>query len=354
MPSHYLLGGTYTTGDSEGIYCYPTDAGVTALGAPLLIEADCPSFLTLNAERTRMYAVNEVPGQDGSISAFELDADSGQARLLGQVEARGEDPCHIMLTPNERFVVVSNYSGGSIVVYALTSEGALGDCVQHVVFDGDGARINAERQTGPHLHSCVLNVDGDALYACDLGRDRLYRFDFDETREQPLGDRTEMIAPPGCGPRHLKFHPGGRFAYLVGELDGSVIGYRVENDRLIQCQIASLAPNDDSLEHGAAELQFSPDGQFLYVSNRGQFDELICLQIDADGMLSWKATTPSGGQLPRHFTLVPDGSAALVGNQQSGEITRIELHDDGSFGNSVCIGRSDQIAYLQAFEARVS
>ncbi|MCX2522995.1 lactonase family protein [Larsenimonas rhizosphaerae] len=350
MSTHVLLAGTYTSRGSRGIYCYTALADAGQPAEPVVIEADDPSFMVLDHAARFLYCVNETPGRIGQVSAFSFSPASREATLLSRVSAGGEDPCHITLTPDERFVLVSCYSSGSLAVFPRLDDGSLGEAVQQIAFDG-GSRVHATRQEKAHLHSCTCSPDGQFVFACDLGNDRIYQFALTGDDNEPLGERQDIIAPPGSGPRHLKFHPEGHWAYLVGELDGSIVGYRHDGTTLVQYQVASLTSTNDDREHGAGELQFGHDGRSLYVTNRGQFDELVSLDIDQEGILTWRGSTSTGGQLPRHFTVTPDGGHVLIGNQQSGDVTRMALLPDGGFGEVETLLNLDDVAFLHLVAA---
>lgn len=325
--SNYLLFvGTYTEKESKGIYAYRLDMAsgqLTSLG--LAAETINPSFLAVNPSRRFLYAVNEVPnykGQaSGAVSAFAIDRQTGRLSLLNEVASRGADPCYIALDRTGRYVLVANYTGGSVAVFSVLKDGRLGESsafVQHV-----GAGPNRERQEGPHAHWIEVTTNNHFAIAADLGLDKVmvYRFD---ARNGSLAPNNPPFAKvdPGAGPRHVAFHPNGRFAYVINELHSSITSFSSGGDRgvLHPLQTVSTLPKGFSGSNDTAEIHVHPNGKFLFASNRGH-DSIAVFSIEQrKGTLSLVDHFSTQGKTPRNFEIDPSGSRLFVANQDSGNI----------------------------------
>jgi len=326
-----LYVGTYTSGGGEGIYRYRldlTDGSLTHAGTTRGVVE--PSYLTLAPGRRILYAVNEVEdfegARSGSVSAFAVDQRTGDLRLLNRRASKGGAPCYITTADSGRFVLVANYSGGNIAVLPVLGDGSLGEAVDVEQYTGSGP--DRGRQEAPHAHCIVLDRANRFAYSCDLGTDRVmvYRF---ERRTGRLTPNTQpwVAAKPGAGPRHLTFHPGRRFAYVLNELDSTLTAYSQSAVRgtLKELQTLSTLPRGFGGANTGADLHVTPDGRFLYSSNRGH-DHLACFRVDArTGTLTLVGHTPTGGKTPRNFTIDPSGRLLLVANQKSDNIVTFRL-----------------------------
>ena len=318
--------GTYTSGKSEGIYLYRFDltSGKLRHAATTKGVKD-PSFITLAPGRRNLYAVNEVEDfggkKSGALSSFAVDQSTGSLRLLNQQPSLGGAPCYVDVDRSGRFVLVANYSGGNIAVLPILSDGSLGeatDVKQYV-----GSSINVERQEGPHAHCIVLDPANRFAYGCDLGTDKVMIYRFDARRGKLIPGRTPWVQlKPGAGPRHITFHPGGKYAYVINELHATVTAFAHDRDRgnLKEVQTIPTLPADFTGENTSADIHVSPDGRFLYCSNRGH-DSIAAFQIASrNGKLTFVAHQSSGGKAPRNFAIDPTGRFLLVANQKSDNI----------------------------------
>ena len=316
--------GTYTnkTG-SKGIYVYNFDPGtgkLTSLG--VAAESQDPSFLTVHPGGKYLYAVNEI---DNFTSAFSIDAKTGKLTLLNQVASRGAGPCHISLDKSGKFALVANYDGGSVASFSVHDDGTLGgaaDFVQH-----HGSSVNKERQEGPHAHWIGTSPDNRFALAADLGLDEvlLYRFNSAKGTLSPH-DPPYAKVNPGAGPRHIAFHPNGKFAYVLAEMEDSVtaFAYKASNGSFSPLQTVSALSamrKDYKGPKEAAEIAVHPNGRFLYASNRGGIDTISAFSIDpAKGTLHLKDEYPTMGKTPRNFAIDPTGKFLLAANQESNNI----------------------------------
>jgi 6-phosphogluconolactonase len=337
--------GTYTTKtSSKGIYAYKFDAQkgqLTAIG--VAAESADPSFLAVHPNGQFLYAVNEVGnfngGSNGAVSAYAIDAKTGSLKFLNQVSTRGPGPCHISLDKTGAYVLVANYDGGSIASFPVHEDGTLGTARGFVQHSGSGP--NKERQEGPHAHWVGTSPDNRFAMAVDLGLDEVIVYGFDAYK----GLFTPMLSgfakvKPGAGPRHLAFHPNGKFAYVVSEMESSVtaFSYQAKTGSFSSLQTISALPKDYAGPKEAAEIAVHPSGKFLYTSNRGH-DSIAIFAIDpSKGTLKSLGQVLTGGKTPRHFAIDPTGAYLLAENQESNSV--VVFHIDAATGSLTPTGQT--------------
>jgi len=318
--------GTYTSGKSKGIYLYRLDLGSGELKhAATTKDVKDPSFLALAPSRRNLYAVNEVEDfggkKSGALSSFAVDQRNGNLRLLNQQPSLGGAPCYVDVDRGGRFVLVANYSGGNVAVLPIRNDGRLGEATDLKQYQGSS--INVERQEGPHAHCIVLDPANRFAYGCDLGTDKVMIYRFDARRGKLIPGRTPWVQlKPGAGPRHITFRPDGKYAYVINELHATVTTFAHDRERgtLKEVQTIQTLPADFTGENTSADIHVSPDGRFLYCSNRGH-DSIAAFQIDPrNGKLTFVAHQSSGGKVPRNFAIDPTGAFVLVANQKSDNI----------------------------------
>lgn len=324
--NYILYVGTYTNADSKGIYAYRynvTSGQLSSLG--LAAETVNPSFLTADARRGLLYAVNEVsqhgdtPG--GGVSAFSIDRRSGKLSRLSERSSRGADPCYIALDKTRHYVLVANYTGGSVAVLPALKGGGLAAPAAFVQDQGSGP--NHERQQGPHAHWIETTDDNRFAMVADLGIDKILVYQFDSGNGSlTANDPGTVTLEAGAGPRHLAFAPGEKFAYVINELQSTITAFTYEPAKgsLQSFQTISTLPQDFHGPNTAAEIRVHPSGKFLYASNRGH-DSIAAFSIaEATGRLTLRGFFPSHGKTPRHFAFDPMGQRLLVANQDSSNI----------------------------------
>lgn len=323
--------GTYTRGDSQGIYQMRLDLRTGALSEPVLAgKATNPSFVVLHPERDLLYAAGEVgefEGQrSGAVNAFRVDPDSGQLTFLNAQPSGGGGTCHVSLDRTGRYVLAANYGGGSVSVLPLNEDGSLGEptaFVQH-----EGSSVDSRRQSVPHAHS--INIDPTNRFAivADLGLDKLLVYRFDPTRGTLAAhDPPSVSVAAGSGPRHFTFHPGGKLAYVINEMASTVTALRYDAARgsFEQLQTITTLPEGFDGNNSTAEVQVHPSGKFLYGSNRGH-DSIAVFAIDPDsGRLQPVEHEPTQGKSPRNFGIDPSGQYMLAANQDSGSIVVLKI-----------------------------
>ena len=321
-----LLVGSYTDGASQGIYRYQFDekAGHIDPTPQQVVKSVSPSWLVLSADQRLLFAVNEIQG--GHASSFSVSA-KGEIKPLNQVATQGDEPTHASLSRDQRYLFVANYAvkpdpGGSLVVIPVAKDGKLKAVVQQARHKASG--VNPERQAGAHVHSLVLSPDGQHVYACDLGADKVFIYRYDGASvDKPLSPAipASVDLPPGSGPRHLLFDAKGRHAYLTLEMSGEVVMFDVKDDALLERQRLPLAEQQDPAAKAAGGLHLSADGRFLYVSNRGTANEIVVFSVGKDdGQLALLQRRSVEGDHPREFALDPSDNFLLVANQKSNQI----------------------------------
>lgn len=319
----YMLVGTYTSsGKSEGIYTYKFNSETGEATAVGVAATGNPSYLTVSPDEKYVYAVHEIDrsGKGGEISAFAFDKKTGALRFINKQPTRGDHPCYVEIDKTGKWVFAGNYSGGSLSVFPVTKDGGLGPStlIQHT-----GSGKDPRRQDKPHVHCTMISPDNRWLFVPDLGIDKvmIYAFDVKTGSLIPAKPSSYSASEPGAGPRHFTFHPGGRYAYLVEEISGTVVAYEYNNGELKTIQRISTIPEGKTGNAGSADIHVSPDGKFLYASNRGDFNSIASYSIDPEtGKLSILENVSSLGKEPRNFNLDPSGNFLLAANQQSDEI----------------------------------
>ncbi len=321
--------GTYTDGTSKGIYRTALDLATGTATAPVLAgEAKNPSFLALHPSGRFLYAVSEVDdlggAKSGGVLAFAVDAKTGDLTLLNQQPSQGAAPCHLVVDKSGKNVLVANYSGGNVALFRIAADGRLEPA--SVVRAHAGSGPNAARQKGPHAHGIYLDAAERYAFAPDLGADRVfvYRFDAQKGTLEPHG---AAAIEPGSGPRHLAFHPSGRFAYVINELTSTItaLGYDAAKGELRTLETVKALPEAFQGTSYTAEIEVSKDGRFLYGSNRGH-DSLVVFRVDpASGRLTLAGHVPVGGSWPRHFAIDASGRVLLAGHQRGGTLAFFKL-----------------------------
>jgi 6-phosphogluconolactonase len=331
-----LVIGTYT-GDaptaSKGIYVYRfyEESGKVAYLSE--IETPNPSFLAVSANQQFIYAVNENNGATPStVSAFKFTKSTGKLELLNTQPSIGS-PAYISVDKAQKNVFIANYGGGSLQVYPVNKDGSLGASSQTIQNAGSGP--NTARQLQPHVHSVVLSPDDKYLMASDLGTDKINTFRYKASKNPPLtpADVPFFHTEGGSGPRHSEFAPNGKFMYNIQEITATITAFSYNNGELKELQTIKMMPNDFKGTNGAADIHVSPDGLFLYATNRGTVNEIFVYAIDqATGKLTAVDHYPTGDN-PRNFVIDPTGNYVLVGssnritvfkvNKATGKLTQI-------------------------------
>lgn len=323
-PVTYLFVGSYTGGKPDtGIYVYTFNVKSGALKQTGITDHIVnPSFLTLSHDGQYLYAGADTQLPDtGSILSFKVDAVNGKLSFMNRQPSGGDNPVYVAVHNNDKYLINANYTGGSVSVYAINENGSLHPPAQVIPFEGSS--VITTRQEKSHIHAAVFSPQGDYVFLPDLGSDKIWVFHFDETRTQPLltAKQNTVTAVPGSGPRHFTFHPNGRYAYCIEELSAMVTAYAYQSGVLDSIQrIFGYSKVQDA--YGGADIHISPDGLFLYSSNRWEDENTIAIfSIDpSTGLLTLLGHQKTYGDHPRNFTIDPSGKFLLVANMLTNNI----------------------------------
>lgn len=327
--------GTYTEDGthSKGIYAYTYDASTGAIASlGVAAETTNPSFVAVSPDGRFLYAVNEVGNykgpNSGGVSAFAVDRATGKLTFLNEVPTRGADPCYITVDKTGKFVLVANYTGGSVAVFPVLDDGKLNEATAFVQHTGKGT--NPERQEGPHAHSIDLSPDNRFAFVNDLGLDEVLVYKFDSAKGSLApNDPPFAKLDAGAGPRHFALSPSGKFAYVVSEMGRSVTVFSNDaaSGRLQRSQTISTLPKDFTGRNDDAEIEIHPSGKFLYASNRGN-DSIALYAVDPEkGTLALVEITSTGGKEPRSFEIDPTGKVLFAANQKSDNIVVFRIDE---------------------------
>ena len=362
-PMYQVLIGSYTSeGSSEGIYRMQFDAETGLIEPqPLqVVRTHNPSWLTLDLNRNRVYAVNENgpghPDPVGRVSAFILAPTSGKLSVLEQQITLGDEPTHLSQSRDGRYLFVSNYGsranpGGSLAVVPLAKDGTLLPVTQ--IATHKASEVHPERQQSPHVHSAVMSPNGKTLFVSDLGADKIFVYRYDPAdAERPLSpaDPAFISLPDGSGPRHLVFSPDGSQAYATLELSAQVARFDHVDGSLVQRQLVDLAAGGDVSQHSPGAIHPSPDGRFLYVSDRAEKNRIMVYAIEENDTLREIQQRDSEGREPREFAIDPTGQFMLIANQKSDALVVLTRDpDSGKLGDTVQtlpMGRPSDVKFI--------
>ena len=305
--------GTYTDGDSQGIYKASLEADGTFTKPVLAAEVANPSFLAFNDAKDILLSVTER--EQGKIGTFKVAGDT--LTPINEQNSGGANPCFV--TINEaNYVLVANYTGGNVGLLKLNEQdGSLSELLDVEQHEGQGT---TDRQEGPHAHSAWFLPDGSGIVSADLGTNQLWFSKINtQTNKLEPAEPQKLDLPEGAGPRHLVFHPSNGFIYVLNELDNTVAQIGKENERYSVKTVTSILPEDFDAFSKAADIHISKDGKFIYASNRGH-DSIAILEVTEDGSLTLIANEPTKGKDPRNFQLTPDEKFVIVANQNSNNL----------------------------------
>ena len=320
---NYLIVGTYTGGKSEGVYVYKFNSSDGSFKEVSHVKTSNPSFVAVSPNEKYVYAVHEDAGNNGKggeISAFSFNKKTGILTYLNEQPTEGDHPCYVVVDKTGKWVIAANYTSGSLTVLPVKNDGSLGKPVTNI--QHHGSSINKDRQSSPHVHCTLLSPDNKFLFVPDLGIDKVMIYAFDaKTGKLTPAKQPFAKSIDGSGPRHFTFHPNNKYAYLIEELSGTVETFRYNNGTVKNIQRISTMPAGDTSFAGSADIHVSPDGKFLYASNRSTSNTIAIFKINAaDGKLALVGHQSTLGQTPRNFNFDPSGNFLLVANQNSDQV----------------------------------
>ncbi len=333
-----LLVGTYTQSSSKGIYVFNFD---TATGKAIELShtdsSNNPEYLTITKDKQFVYAVNEI--KDGMVAAYSFK--NNKLNLLQLKSVKSADPCYITLSPDEHNIFVANYAGGSITQFHRFADGLISNAQQFIQHDGKSK--NPTRQDKAHVHGAFFSPQGDYLLTPDLGMDQVNIYPYSANNSVPLNieNAKTINSKPGAGPRHIAFSKNGHYLYVIEELSGSISVYQFEKGKTTFIQTVYTHQPDFKGTPGSADIHVSPDGKYLYASNRGEENNIAKFSILANGKLdqSKMKLFSTLGKKPRNFTISNDGNWLLVANQDTDNIIIYKINKETgdliNTGNSI-------------------
>jgi len=318
--------GTYTGPKSKGIYQMQLNLATGALSQPELAgETANPSFLTLHPNRKFLYAVSEAGGKDASLSAFAVAPDTGKLTFLNKQSVRGSGPCYVSVDQTGKAALAANYGSGSVCAMPIGDDGLLAEATAFIQHAGSGP--NAGRQKGPHAHCIDLTPDNRFALVCDLGLDKIFIYRLDPAKATLVpNDPPSASVVPGAGPRHIAFHPSGKFVYVINEMASTVTAFTYDAARgaMTEFQTVPALPADFKGNSTTAEIAVHPSGKFLYGSNRGH-DSIAIFAVADDGKLKPLGHQPTQGKTPRCFGIDPTGAWLVATNQGSDNVVVFKI-----------------------------
>jgi 6-phosphogluconolactonase len=315
---YHLVVGTFTDAGSDGIYTYKFNAQTGDAIAASSVKTSNPSYLVVSPDNKYVYAANH--DEQGMVSSFQFNKQDGSLKFLNKVSTAGAHPCYISINKKGNILVAGNYAGGNFAVMEVRQDGQVNQPKQ--IIQLKGSSVNRSRQEKAHVHATVFSPDYRFLFVPDLGSDKvmIYKVTPGSGALQPAEDPFVEVNA-GAGPRHIDFHPKSDFAYLIEELTGTISVFKHTDGKLTLVQNTSAHPISYQGAYGSADIHVSPDGNFLYASNRGDANSIAIFRIDQDnGMIQPAGFQPSLGIHPRNFNFDPTGNFLLVANRDSDEI----------------------------------
>ncbi len=326
-PDYFLMVGTYTTTASDGIEVYSYNSQSGSFQYLHKVATKNPSYLAISPNHKYLYAVAET-GQPnvGGVSAYSLNTSNGHLDLINSQSSLGNHPCYVSVHPSGAWIAAANYSSGNLAYYAANADGSLQPAIniQH-----QGSSIVKGRQDAPHAHSAVFAPDHKYLMVQDLGIDKIMIYPIGPTGKINESQSSFTKLAPGAGPRHLDFHPNGKWAYLMEELSGNMTALAYKKGKLTVLNSVNGYPADYKGVYGSADVHVSPDGKFVYGSNRAESNTISIFKIDQKtGRIALVGTPSTMGLTPRNFTLDPAGNLLLVANQNSSEVVVFKVNKE--------------------------
>jgi 6-phosphogluconolactonase len=308
--------GTYTKGNSKGVYSFTLDTETAKIGnSKVVAELDNPTYVTLSQDNRYLYAVVKE-GSNGGVASYEINNQTGELKAINSQVIEGASPCHVSVDSQNRQVVTANYHKGTIESYVVNENGTVNPATCIMEHKGKGPH---ERQEKPHAHYSGFTPDEKYVVAVDLGIDKVITYTI---QNGELKEAHSLLVKAGSGPRHITFHPNGKFAYVMTELSNEVIAlsYNSENGIFTELQYIPTIPEDFTENSQGSAIHISSDGRFVYAGNRGH-DSITVFSVNQDsGELTFVEYTSTEGNWPRDFVLDPTEKFIVASNQESSNL----------------------------------
>ncbi|WAA08770.1 lactonase family protein [Fervidibacillus albus] len=336
--------GTYTKKESQGIYSFLLDTKEEKIKAvKVAAQTSNPTYVAISNDNEYLYAVAK-DGDRGGVGSFKIDHKTAELKELNQLLSEGPSPCHVTVNKKNTVVLSANYHRGTIDAYSAADDGSLQRMIATVQHEGQG--LHPERQEKPHVHFAGFTPDERFIVAVDLGTDRLVTY---LLADDNLSEVSTLQLQPGSGPRHIVFHPNGRYAYIMTELSSEVIAlqYHAETGSFEAIAYVSTIPEDFNENNQGSAIHISQDGKFVYVANRGHNSIALFRVDDETGKVTFVEHTSTEGDWPRDFVLDPSENFIVASNQNSGNLVLFKrdretgrltfVHGDVSVPEVVCV-----------------
>jgi 6-phosphogluconolactonase len=302
-----------------------------------------PFFMAVSPDRRSLYAIHaprEFGGENnGSVAAYRVEGNSGRLTLLNRQSSLGTAACYLEVDATGKMLMVANYKTGSVASFPIRADGSIGEASSFMQHPGDGAKVDPTRQDGPHAHCIIRSPDNRLAFAADLGLDQVLAYRLDVASAKLVPHEPPFVrTPPGAGPRHLTFHPDGRHLYAINELTNSVtlFDYEPKSGSLTKQQTISTLPEGYDGTTYTADVKVTPDGRFLYGTNRGH-DSIAAYRIDEQGRLELLEIEPSLGKGPQNLAMTSDGRLLLCANMPGNSVSVFRV--DRQLGTLTNVGR---------------
>ncbi len=331
--------GTFSENGSLGIYVYDYRRESHRFDLlQTIISKKSPSFIAVSPNGKFLVSANRIGVESnpewGSLSSFAIEQSTGKLSLIHDQPSYGDSPCHVSFHPSGKYIIVSHYNGGNFAVLPIDEDGIIGEPTDNVQLEEKGTKM--PRQEQPHTHSAIPSHDGKFLYVSDLGLDKILIYQFDEKTGAVIPASMPFVSTlPGAGPRHLTFNPKGNLAFSAEELSSTICSYKVnkKTGSLERVQRLPALPDAFYGENSSADVHMSPNGKYVYISNRG-YNGLAIFKITSGGGMKNIGFMPTIGSRPRNFLPDPKGLFMLVGNRDSNEINIFLMEEDGTLSDT--------------------
>ena len=318
----FLLAGT----NSSAIHVYRFNSDEGKLVPISNFQIKNAQFLAISGNGKYVYAANNLKeGKGGEISALSFDKKKGTLHLINAVSTGTEPCCFVESSANSKWIAAGNYRLGTLGIFKTNPDGSINDAMQTI-----DHRINAPAGMIPHVHCTIFSPDGKYLYATDLGLNKLFCYPFSQKDRTPILDTNAVITsyPDGYGPRHLAFHPNGKYLFMIAEKSGHILSYKYNKGKLVELQDQPSDSSNHDGKGGSADIHATPDGKFLYVSHRLKANDLVGYRIAPSGRLTELFHQSSLGIQPRNFAIDPTGNYLFVANVDSGTIVVFKISSE--------------------------
>jgi 6-phosphogluconolactonase len=310
--------GTYTKKESKGIYSFTLDTqAAKIIDVKLAAMADNPTYLNISSDNCYLYSVMKA-GENGGVASFAIDKQTRELTLLNSQVSAGSPPCHVSVDSKNKYAFSANYHKGTVESYLINQKDrTITPAVSIIHHEGKGPD---PRQEKPHTHFAGVTPDEKYLVVVELGTDKVITYQI--SSDGKLTEINRLTTNPGSGPRHLAFHPNGKFAYIMTEFSSEVITltYHAVDGRFSEIQSITTVPEDFKENNQGSAIHISADGRFVYAGNRGHNSIAVFQVNDETGRLQFLERVSSEGNWPRDFVIDPSGKFVILSNQESNNL----------------------------------